>query len=117
MSAFKRELTDLRHQYSLLEISDCAPEETEKYEQIFKKDKAALPPEIIAIESYVDGNPKYKFHHCTNRTDITFEDRIEYLQLKQTEHLNSIRKMMLFFVVLTCISLAAGVLIALNLFS
>lgn len=118
MSAFKKDLTDLRSKYSLLKYRDCTPEENEKYRQIFKTDIDSLPPNIVVKSTYDNNNGlEYIFRHNENRTDITLEERIEYLQLKQTEHLNSIRKMLLFFVVLTCISLAIGVLIALSTLS
>ena len=51
-----------------------------------------------------------RLHRLFCGLDSTHEERIEYILLKQTEHLSSIRKMLLFFVVLTCISLAAGLI-------
>lgn len=118
MPTFKKELTELRDQYALIEVRDCTPEETEEYKEVYEKDVSKLPPEIIVDEIQDDYYKRsYKFRRRINRTDITFEERIEYLQLKQTEHLNSIRNMVLFFVILTCISLVVGVLITLDAFS
>ena len=117
MSKFKKELWALRYEYSLLDVRDCTAEESEEYDRILKKDKEGLPPHIMAEITYANNNGnEHIFKHCENRTDITLDERIEYLQLKQTEHLNSIRKMVMFFVILTCISLAAGVIIALGAF-
>lgn len=112
MSTFKKELTVLRSKYSLLKYRDCTPEEAEKY-----KNMTELPDNIKKIDPWEEGNRTTIYRCEIEDADGEYQDRIEFLQLKQTEHLNSIRKMMLFFVVLTCISLAAGILIALNFFS
>lgn len=112
--SFQRDITDLRRKYSLLKYKDCTAEESEEFEAIYKKDSNLLPEDIEASGSYASGNLEYVFRHVHNNTDISHEERIEYLLLKQTNHLSAIRKMLLFFVVLTCISLVTGLILTLK---
>ena len=113
-NSFERDLADLRRKYSLLKYRDCTPKEIEELESLYMKSPDSLPEDIEVSESYKSGKLERVFYHIDNHADNPCDDRIEYLLLKQTESLNSIRKMLIFFVVLTCISLIGGLLIALN---
>ncbi len=107
--SFQRDLTDLRRKYSLLKYRDCTPEETEKYKNMYE-----IPDGVKKIDPWEEGNRQTIYRQETEETAADYEERIEYLLLKQTEHLTAIRKMLLFFVVLTCIGLAAGLILALK---
>lgn len=108
-NSFEHDLADLRRKYSLLKYRDCTPEETEKY-----KNMPEIPDDVKKIDPWEEGNRQTIYRRETEEPAADYEERIEYLLLKQTESLNSIRKMLIFFVVLTCISLIGGLLIALN---
>lgn len=113
---FKHNLAELRKKYSLFAFRDCTPEEIEEITN-YKDEHNNLPDDVIAIYPNEAGNTETIFRRQTDTIDSTYEERAEYLLLKQTEHMSAIRKMLLFFVVLACIGIAAGVLLAFVTFS
>ncbi len=118
----KRKLTELREAYGFLRHSPCTEEEENTYKekiQAAKKDifymkeeeKRQILPEDV---EYVEEKDGLKFVRVTDDTRISFEERLELLSLLQTEHLRKIERYVLFFVVLACIGIAAGIIAALN---
>lgn len=105
LNSFKSELKELRKAYSMFAFRDCTEKENEKIKNL-KADYGKIPDNVM-VE---DRNGETVYRRQTEELDSTHEERVEYIMLKQTEHLLSIRKMLLFFVVLTCIGLAAGLI-------
>lgn len=105
VNSFKPELNVLRDKYRLFAFRDCTKEETAEIEK-YIEDHNRIPDNVMIEERF--GESVYCCQ--TDELDYTHEERIEYIMLKQAEHLSAIRKMLLFFVVLTCISLAAGLI-------
>lgn len=105
INSFKSELKELRKAYSMFAFRDCNEKENEYIKNI--NSEYGKVPDDVMVE---DRNGETVYRRQTEELDSTHEERIEYILLKQTEHLSSIRKMLLFFVVLTCISLAAGLI-------
>lgn len=113
---FESDLFELRKKHSLLTVRDCTEEETNEIDRC-KSEGIALPAGAIKNEQWEDGESKTVYRMATETLDSSYEDRIEYIMLMQTEQLSAIRKMLLFFAVLTCIGLAAGLISMLVMFS
>lgn len=105
IKSFKSELKELREKYCLFAFRDCTKQEADEIKS-FQSEHNNIPDDVM-VE---DRNDETVYSRQTEELDSTHEERIEYIMLKQTEHLSVIRKMLLFFVVLTCISLAAGLI-------
>ncbi len=112
--SFQRELLELREKHSLTTRTECTEEETKELKELKKTASKSIPIDIREKECWENGDYQTTFYHVQNDVDISYDERTEYLLLKQTEHLTAIRKMLLFFVVLTCIGLAAGLILALK---
>lgn len=105
LNSFKSELKELREMYCLFAFRDCTKQEADEIKR-FQSEHNNIPDDVM-VE---DRNGETVYRKQTEELDSTHEERIEYIMLKQTEHLSVIRKMLLFFVVLTCIGLAAGLI-------
>lgn len=105
LNSFKSELNELREKYCLFAFRDCTQQEADEIKR-FQSEHNNIPDDVM-VE---DRNDETVYSRQTEELDSTHEERIEYIMLKQTEHLSVIRKMLLFFVVLTCIGLAAGLI-------
>lgn len=109
INSFKSELKELREKYCLFAFRDCTEEEINKIEK-YKKEFNQIPNDVMVVEPLKEGNKETIYRRQTKDLDSTHEERIEYIMLMQTEHMSAIRKMLLFFVILTCIGIAAGLI-------
>ncbi len=108
---FESELSALRSKYGLLVYSDCDEAETKELSELYKQNKTSIPNDICVTESLENDHMTYRFQHTANNEDISHQERVEYCLLKQIEHLQSIKSMVLFFVILTCIALVGSLLL------
>ena len=111
-NSFKSELNELRQKYSMFALRDCTQQEIDDIKK-FQEEHSDLPDGVVTDEILNDGNRETVYRRETEILDSTHEDRIEYVLLAQAEHLSAIRKMLSFFVVLTCIGIVAGLILAL----
>ena len=109
LSYFKKDLEKLRGKYALFAFRDCTEEEISKIEK-YKNEFNQIPNDVMVVEPLEEGNKETIYRRQTKDLDSTHEERIEYIMLMQTEHMSAIRKMLLFFVILTCIGIAAGLI-------
>ena len=99
---FYEQLFQLKYDNEMCREVDCTEEENQKY-LLMLKQKQQLPFDVVRCEAD-DGTPLDKFYRVVP-LDITHEEVQEYCALKQTQHLHTIKKCMMFFTILTSISL------------
>lgn len=101
---FRSQLQTLRDKNLLLQHTECSKEESEEL-LARQKNNEALPDDVISNGASTWDEIAPVYMRLSDNPNISYNERIEYLLLQQTEQLKSIKKYMLFFVVLTCISL------------
>ena len=109
LSYFKKDLEKLRGKYSMFAFRDCTKQEADEIKR-FQSEHNNIPDDVMVVEPWEEGNKETIYRRQTKDLDSTHEERVEYILLKQTEHMSAIRKMLLFFVILTCIGIAAGLI-------
>ena len=109
-----KELEQLKYELGILREVDCSYEENEKYRKLLQENKP-LPKDILC--RYPDGSVEYASFYKVERTALSKDELAEYLQYKQLKSIITIKKCMVFFTVLTVISLACGFILALSMLS
>lgn len=109
LSYFKKDLEKLRGKYAMFALRDCTQQEIDEINRL-KAGYYSIPDDVVIIDPLEEGNKETIYRRQTKDLDSTHEERIEYIMLMQTEHMSAIRKMLLFFVILTCIGIAAGLI-------
>ena len=113
---FRSQLQSLRDKNSLLRHTECSKEESAELLARQKNDEA-LPDDVISNGANNWDGVEPSFTRLSDNPNISYNERVEYLLLQQTEQLKSIKKYMLFFVILTCISLAFSLISVLGALS
>ena len=95
-------------EYGFRQKRDCTEEENARYLEMIKNGESV--PDNVG--RYLDENeqPTDNFYIITS-DDMTHEQRMEYLAMKQHTELVSIRKCMVFFTVLAILGLIGSFLI------
>ena len=109
-----KELEQLKYELGILREVDCSYEENEKYRKLLQENKP-LPKDILC--RYPDGPVEYASFYKVERTVLSKDELSEYLQYKQLKSIITIKKCVVFFTVLTVISLACGLISAIAMFS
>ena len=105
----KKELVQFRYEFGVHEQIDCTEEQNAQYRQLAKENKP-LPARVYCRNS--DPTAEYATFYSVSEMELTPEQLNEYLQYKQLKTLTSIKKCMVFFTVLTVISIIGGVIAA-----
>ena len=98
----KKELMQLRYEFDLLEQIDCTEEQNAEYRQLARENKP-LPKRVYCRNT--DPTFDYAQFYTVSEMDLSTEQLNEYLQYRQLKTLTTIKKCMVFFTVLTVISL------------
>ncbi len=100
----REELRELRYKSDLLQKVDCSAAENKQYAEALKKGE----PVPDNLYRYVDGNdqPTDSFYR-EEGAELSPEERLEYIRLLELSHINTIRKCVLYF---TIVSIASAVL-------
>lgn len=106
----KEQLMYDRFEFNLLQKIPCSKEENKKYAQILK-DGEALPKGVFEY-SYGDGTTSTTEFYTIYKTDLNQEEIDEYLKFKQLKFIKTIKNCVVFFTVLTVLSIIAGFIIA-----
>ena len=109
-----KELEQLKYELGILREVDCSYEENEKYRKLLQENKP-LPKDILC--RYPDGPVEYASFYKVERTVLSKDELSEYLQYKQLKSIITIKKCVVFFTVLTVISLACSLISAIAMFS
>ena len=108
------ELEQLKYDLDILQEFDCSYEENEQYRKLLQENKP-LPSGILCRNP--GGSVEYASFYKVERTALSKDELAEYLQYKQLKSIITIKKCMVFFTVLTVISLACGFILALSMLS
>lgn len=108
----RAELSKLYEEIGLCDDIDCTEEENERYRQMVAKGEA-LPKGVYRYKK-ADSGEYVSVFYVRRENDLTEAERAEFIQLKQYAELRTIRRCMIFFVILAAIPLvsAAFLLIA-----
>ena len=107
-----KELEQLRHDLGILQEVDCSVEENEKYRKMLQENET-LPDGIVRRE----GEVEYASFYRLEKTILSKEELAEYLQCRQLKAIETIKKCVVFFTVLTIISLVCALFSVLSLLS
>ena len=108
------ELEQLKYELGILQEVDCSYEENEKYRNLLQKNEP-LPNGILRRNS--DVSVEYASFYKVERTALSKDELAEYLEYKQLKSIITIKKCVVFFTVLTVISLVCSLILALSMFS
>ena len=113
-AGLRTKLEVLKYQLGILQEVNCSNQENQKYRKMLQENKP-LPNGILCRTS--DGSVEYASFYKVERTALSKDELAEYLQYKQLKSIITIKKCMVFFTVLTVISLACGFILALSMLS
>jgi len=102
----KKELNSLQYDLLLRQKIDCSKEDNKKYRELSKQGKP-LPDGVYAYKTD-SGEDMYQYYTIHIPEELEKEDRFEYILLKQYEMIKTIKNCVLFFTVLTIISLVVS---------
>ena len=98
-----KELNDLQYELQLLQKIDCSKEENKKFKELLKQGQD-LPNGVYRYKTET-GEELAQFYTIHKPTELSSEERMEYILLKQFQQIKTIKNCVLFFTVLTVISL------------
>ena len=103
----KKRIRDYKYQFDLLQKIPCSKEENKRYAQL--KEENQLPENVKEYEDLA--NQFYTIY----TPELTEQEISEYLTYKKLSLLNTIKNCMVFFTVLTIISLVLALFLGMNL--
>ncbi len=103
----KKELRRLRLVHDLVVKTDCAAQENEKFAEIVKSGNA-LPENVFEYVNS-DGVRMGEFYKISD-SELSPEEKEEYIKLKQSRDINIIRNCVIFFTVLTALGLLVTIM-------
>ena len=109
-----KELEELKRKLGVLEEVDCSDSETEEYRKMLQ---AGMPLPEGVLRRNPDSSVEFAMFYTVKKTELSGEEMAEYLQYKQLCTLITVKKCVVFFTVLTIISLicsAIAVLATMN---
>jgi len=105
------ELQRYRCEHGLAKKEDCSLEENSKLKKMIK-DGSSLPNEVVQYVGSA-GEPVGLFYRM-HKADLTEKEIGEYIAFKQLDTLNTIKSCLMFFVVMSLVSVVAGVIFGLS---
>lgn len=109
----RKDLEQCRFDMGFLQKIDCSYEENKKYAKMLKAGEQ-LPDGVYQIKDYNTGEPINSFYTIYD-PKLTAEEKNEYIQYRNYLNIKTIKNCMVFFTVLTVISLIGAVVLALSL--
>lgn len=104
----RRELLAYKEQFNLIQKIPCTKEENKLYSQLIRSGKP-LPQNVVKYEYPVSMD--YDEFYTVYIPDVSAAEIQEYLTYKQLALLNTIKNCVMFFTILTIISLVGGLLL------
>ncbi len=108
----KNELIDLKVESKILNKISCSPEKNKEYEELVKNGMP-LPKDVYPY-MYDDGEPSSKCFYEITGPELTQEELMEYIALKQLRMVNTIKKCALYFTITSIIASIIGVISAIS---
>ena len=100
-----KELEQLKYELGILQEVDCSDEENEKYRKLLQENEP-LPNGILHRNP--DSSTEYASFYKVEKTVLSKDELSNYIQYKQLKTLTTIKNCVVFFTVLTVISLIFG---------
>lgn len=91
-----------------LQKIDCSKEENREYSNILKNG-GSLPEGVCQYKDSITGEPLHEFYTVYD-SGLSDSEKQEYIQYQSLLHLKTIKNCVVFFTVLTVISLVAAIL-------
>lgn len=101
---------ELKDKYTFVYHANCTPEVTKQCIELYLNRKQ-IPDDIVVIDDR-NNSGKIIVERLVDDPYFTKEIREEYIALLQVDHLGAIRRMLRFFVILTCVSILCGLIVA-----
>ncbi len=95
-------LNDLYFDALFLQKVDCSREDNKKYNQMLKNGEA-LPNGVFEYKN--EGNEGWGIFYTIYKPDLTHEEKLEYILFKQTGMIRTIKNCVIFFTVITILSM------------
>ena len=105
------ELEKLKYDLGILKEVNCPTEETKAFRKLLEEGKP-LPEGVL--QHNADDEPEYATFYRVEKTDLSPEELSQYIEYKRLKSLITIKNCVVFFTVLTIISLALGALAVLS---
>ena len=104
---FKEKLDAMRCELGVFHQENCSEKDNKIYRE-YLRDGRPLPADVRRIDDYEEIDDA---EFCiVTKNDLSRDELMEFVQLKQLQELTTIKKCVMFFTVLTIISLVLGVL-------
>lgn len=111
----KKELEELKLQLGMLQKLECTEEQNAVYRTYIAQGKP-LPTGIFT--NYTPGSPiEFATFYTIQSTALSKEELAEYIQYKQLRSLITIKRCVVFFTVLTIISLICSLVLTISIVS
>lgn len=108
----RRDLDGYRYEFNLLQRIPCSKEENIRYQKLLKEGGAL--PEGVHPYTYDNGVVSETAFYTVYQSELTEDEKREYIALRQLSMMRTIRNCILFFTALAVISLIAYLIITLN---
>lgn len=99
----EKEIFHTKLELGLIQKIPCSKEDNEKYYETIKRGEGL--PEGVCEDDYTET------FYTLCKPDLTHEQRQEYILLRQYEKIKTIKNCVVFFTVLTIISLVASIIL------
>ena len=106
-----KELNELKESLGIREQTPCTLKENEAYVELLKNGQP-LPEGVEQNDPNVE--PEYASFHVPQETPLSKEELAEYVSYKQLKTLTTIKNCVVFFTVLTVLSLIGSLIIVLS---
>ncbi len=104
------ELLELKYKLGILQRTDCTWEEDDKYRSLLRENKPL--PDGILYDAPSDGSLELPHFYKVQKANLSKEELAEYVQYKQLKSIVTIKNCLVFFTVLTILSLVGGIITA-----
>lgn len=106
--ALQNELRELKIKAGLLSEVPCTEQETEEYQKLLENNET-LPTGVYSRDKILSENNTFYTVH--GESELTEAEKKEYIALKQLKYVKTIKNCVLFFTILTILSMALAVLL------
>lgn len=104
---FREKLDEMRCELGVFHQENCSEKDNKLYRDYLREGRP-LPADVRRIDEYEEiGDAEFA---VITKNDLSRDELMEFVQLKQLKELTTIKKCVMFFTVLTIISLVLGVL-------
>lgn len=110
----KEQLNSYKYEFDLLQRVECSKEDCQKYKEMVENNQPL--PEGVYRYTYESGEVSHDLFYTIYKPDLTDAEIAEYLTYKQLGYIKTIKNCVVFFTVLTVISLIIIFLVATNFF-